>query len=810
MCMYESSRRVGISSGVLVMPGKKSLKSTMEWRVSPILHLLWSAYTVGLAFAQTPPPADSTLPQDVKTLQDLQKVFDLKDTGDPCLPTSWSWIECSQNGSTRVTSVNLATQLAVNNGSIPSTIGDLTELTTLMNRCGLIGGIPAEVSKLTNLIELNLGNNGLTGPLPDLKLLTKLETLKLNDNFLSGPIPDISNLTNLLVLYLFGNRLGGGISFLGTLTHLQDVRLSANVADGRKGLEGPIPDLSSLKDLNTLFLDRNSLSGSVPDLSSLKQLQILGLDDNKLTGPIPDLSALTRLEVLNLGYNSLNGSMPDLSSLSKLQSVSLGLNLLSGPIPDLTEKLVFLAIWDVSNNRLTGPIPESLATNLPFQSLIMNLENNQFTSIPSTLLERQDSKTIKLTFDSSLLNHITPPGPPTTGGLGQTPASLPAASEKKKDNSTVIIIAGVAAGLVGCLVILVVFCLLRRNGRKKSQEEFKSVESGGQIENTARMSELDKLHYGPRKFMYKELTAATKNFSKAEIIGVGGFGSVYKGILSNGGSPVAIKRISNTSRQGAREFMAEVKIIGRMRHRNLVQLLGWCYEQKDLLLVYDYMPNGSLDQHIFLKHESAPVLPWNMRFSILCGVASALVYLHDEWEERVVHRDIKASNVLLDSSFNARLSDFGLARLYDHSDVNPVSTGGAGTLGYVAPECTPKGKVTDKADVYSFGAVALETVCGRKPLKLDAPDGQMLLVEWVWDLCKDDKILVAVDPKLEASTEKYDELQVKAVLQIGLMCSDPNPALRPSMSQVRRMLSSDVPIPPLVKTKPAFYFPSLD
>ena len=220
----------------------------------------------------------------------------------------------------------------------------------------------------------------------------------------------------------------------------------------------------------------------------------------------------------------------------------------------------------------------------------------------------------------------------------------------------------------------------------------------------------------PREFSYKELSAATRGFDASRVIGNGAFGVVYKGIVPDTGAMVAVKRCTNANADGAQaraEFLSELSIIAGLRHRNLLRLQGWCYEKGEILLVYDYMRNGSLDRTLF--DASSPALPWRHRHEILAGVASALAYLHHECDRRVIHRDVKSSNVMLDESYRARLGDFGLARLMDHNK-SPVSTLTAGTMGYLAPEYLQSGKATDQTDVFSYGVVVLEVCCGRRPI----------------------------------------------------------------------------------------------
>ncbi|GAB4833855.1 hypothetical protein Ancab_032102 [Ancistrocladus abbreviatus] len=301
------------------------------------------------------------------------------------------------------------------------------------------------------------------------------------------------------------------------------------------------------------------------------------------------------------------------------------------------------------------------------------------------------------------------------------------------------------------------------------------------------------LQVGPHRYLYKELKEATKGFRDTELLGRGGFGRVYKGMLRTAKAPIAVKRISHESRQGLREFVAEIASIGRLRHRNLVQLLGWCRRSGDLLLVYDYMPNGSLDKYLF--DDPKLLLNWDQRFKIVKGVASGLCYLHEGWEQVVIHRDIKASNVLLDGDLNGRVGDFGLARLHDHGS-NLSTTRVVGTLGYLAPELSRTGKATTCTDVFAFGTLLLEVVCGRRPIDVEATGDEVVLMDWVWAKWREGKVLDIVDPKLKGD---YDENEVVMVLKLGLMCSCDAPTARPTMRQVVRSLDGEVPLPNVLR-----------
>lgn len=297
------------------------------------------------------------------------------------------------------------------------------------------------------------------------------------------------------------------------------------------------------------------------------------------------------------------------------------------------------------------------------------------------------------------------------------------------------------------------------------------------------------LEMGPHRYCYQELKKATNNFSDKVLLGKGGFGQVYKGILPDSKIEVAVKRISKESTQGLREFVSEIASIGRLRHRNLVQLLGWYRRRDDFLLVYDYMANGSLDK--FLFEEPKMILNWEQRFKIIKDVASGLLYLHEGYEQVVIHRDVKASNVLLDEELNGRLSDFGLARLYEHG-ANPNTTRVVGTLGYLAPELPRTGKATESSDVYAFGALLLEVVCGRRPIEPKALPEELVLVDLVWEKFREGRALDVIDPKLNG---EYNESEVMMVIKLGLMCSHNAPIARPSMRQVVRYLDEEVGIP---------------
>jgi hypothetical protein len=294
---------------------------------------------------------------------------------------------------------------------------------------------------------------------------------------------------------------------------------------------------------------------------------------------------------------------------------------------------------------------------------------------------------------------------------------------------------------------------------------------------------------GSSSFTYKDLVAATSGFSERMLLGKGGFGKVYKGVLQTSKQNVAIKRVSPESKQGMKEFIAEITILGHLRHRNLVQLLGYSRHKSELLLVYDYMPNGSLDR-VLHGQDRQQTVGWVCRFNIIRGIASGLCYLHEDWEKVVIHRDIKTSNVLLDNEMNGRLGDFGLARLHNHG-TDAHTTHLAGTWGYIAPELARLGRATKATDVFAFGVFMLEVACGRRPIQVNDSGEPVLLTDWVTDAWESGSILRSVDPRLEDYVREEAEL----VLKLGLLCSHPVPSARPSTRLIVQYLVNDVLLP---------------
>ncbi|KAJ4973453.1 hypothetical protein NE237_006627 [Protea cynaroides] len=334
--------------------------------------------------------------------------------------------------------------------------------------------------------------------------------------------------------------------------------------------------------------------------------------------------------------------------------------------------------------------------------------------------------------------------------------------------------AGAIAGTSVAFAVFFVLCLsglywFWQKKKKKAAREDDAIEHW-------------ELEYWPHRFSLEELSEATKGFSKDELLGSGGFGRVYKGILPNNNDmEVAVKCVSHDSRQGLREFMAEISSMGRLQHKNLVQMRGWCRKGNELMLVYDYMPNGSLNRWIFDKPKK--VMGWEERRRVLGDVAEGLKYLHHEWDQMVLHRDIKSSNILLDSEMRGRLGDFGLAKLYQHGQT-PNTTRVVGTLGYLAPELANVVAPTAASDVYSYGVVVLEVVCGRRPIETWSVD-EPLLIDWVRELYVEGRLSEAADSRIAG---EYKVEDMEAVLKLGLACCHPHPHHRPTMREVVALL----------------------
>nr|AFO67895.1 leucine-rich repeat receptor-like kinase [Brassica rapa subsp. oleifera] len=498
--------------------------------------------------------------------------------------------------------------------------------------------------------------------------------------------------------------------------------------------------LSLLSDLGNA-----NLSGQlVTQLGQLPNLQYLELYSNNITGPIPEqLGNLTELVSLDLYLNNLSGPIPSsLGRLQKLRFLRLNNNSLSGEIPRSLTAVLSLQVLDLSNTRLTGDIPVngsfSLFTPISFA-------NTNLTPLPAS------------------------PPPP----ISPTPPS-PAGSNR----ITGAIAGGVAAGAALLFAVPAIALALWR--RKKPQDHFFDVPA----------EEDPEVHLGQlKRFSLRELQVASDNFSNRNILGRGGFGKVYKGRLADG-TLVAVKRLKEERTQGGElQFQTEVEMISMAVHRNLLRLRGFCMTPTERLLVYPYMANGSVASCLRDRPESQPPLDWPKRQRIALGSARGLAYLHDHCDPKIIHRDVKAANILLDEDFEAVVGDFGLAKLMDYKDTH-VTTAVRGTIGHIAPEYLSTGKSSEKTDVFGYGVMLLELITGQRAFDLArlANDDDVMLLDWVKGLLKEKKLEALVDVDLQGN---YIDEEVEQLIQVALLCTQSSPMERPKMSEVVRMLEGD-------------------
>ncbi|KAG5525971.1 hypothetical protein RHGRI_032310 [Rhododendron griersonianum] len=514
---------------------------------------------------------------------------------------------------------------------------------------------------------------------------------------------------------------------------------------GNANLSGQlVPQLGQLPNLQYLELYSNNISGRVPnELGNLTNLVSLDLYLNVLSGPIPDtLGNLQRLRFLVTCLSAIERPIGG-ESLEKCRlDRRLNNNTLSGPIPVILTTIESLQVLDLSNNRLTGDIP-------------INGSFSLFTPI---------------SFQNNLL--ITPPAAPPPP-VSQTPPSSPVGS-----GTTGAIAGGVAAG--AALLFAAPAIALAMWRRKKPQDHFFDVPA----------EEDPEVHLGQlKRFSLRELQVATDNFSNKNILGRGGFGKVYKGRLADG-SLVAVKRLKEERTQGGElQFQTEVEMISMAVHRNLLRLRGFCMTPTERLLVYPYMANGSVASCLRERSETQPPLDWPIRKRIALGSARGLAYLHDHCDPKIIHRDVKAANILLDEEFEAVVGDFGLAKLMDYKDTH-VTTAVRGTIGHIAPEYLSTGKSSEKTDVFGYGVMLLELITGQRAFDLArlANDDDVMLLDWVKGLLKEKKLETLVDADLQGN---YIDEEVEELIQVALLCTQGTAMERPKMSEVVRMLEGD-------------------
>ncbi|KAI4372793.1 hypothetical protein MLD38_010982 [Melastoma candidum] len=735
-----------------------------------------------------------------------------------------------------------ALYLDSNNFTSVSSLAGLTNLQTLsvtQNINLAPWSLPSSLSASASLAMIYAGSSNLVGTIPDfLGSLQSLTELRLSYNNLTGAIPGSFSGSSIQFLWLnnqVGTGLSGGISVLSSMTQLSQVWLQKN------GFSGEIPDLSNCGNLFDLQLRDNSFTGLVPtSLLSMKNLLNVTLDNNKLQGPVPsssgsmkltydgnnfcrsspgpcDLQVMIMLQVaggfgypliladswtgndacggwsfvgcqgtnvtsITLSKQGLNGTIsPAFANLTSLRTLLLNDNNLSGPIPQGLTSLPNLQAFDVSNNNLSGTVPVFPASVKFFSS------GNPFL------------------------------GKDIAGGSGSgsrgNSSSPPGSSGGSKVSAGVIV--GVVVGvLIVVLIMLFVsykLWYLKRKHAKFSivrnpdhglpatktgagtvnglNNGYAGVLSELQSQSSGDHSEFPVFDGGNVSIPIEVLRQVTNNFSDDNILGRGGFGIVYKGELHDG-TKIAVKRMVSvaTGTKGMNEFQAEIRVLTKVRHRHLVALLGFCINGDERLLVYEYMPQGTLTQHLFEWQEKRYLpLTWKQRVTIALDVARGVEYLHSLAQQSFIHRDLKPSNILLGDDMRAKVADFGLVK-HAQDGKYSVETRLAGTFGYLAPEYAATGRVTTKVDVFAFGVVLMELITGRKALDDAFPEENAHLVTWFRRvLINKENIPKAIDQTLNPDEETLESI-IK-VSELAGHCTAREPFQRPDMGHAVNMLA---------------------
>ncbi|XP_010277441.1 PREDICTED: LRR receptor-like serine/threonine-protein kinase ERL1 isoform X2 [Nelumbo nucifera] len=672
-------------------------------------------------------------------------------------------------------------------GKIPDSIGNCTSFEVLdISYNQITGEIPYNIGFL-QVATLSLQGNKLTGRIPEvIGLMQALAVLDLSENELVGPIPPIlGNLSYTGKLYLHGNKLTGPIPpELGNMSKLSYLQLNNNELVG--GIPAELGKLGGLFELN---LANNNLEGPIPqNISFCTALNQFNVHGNRLSGPIPSgFRNLGSLTYLNLSSNNFKGKIPvQLGRIINLDTLDLSSNDFSGPVPALIGDLEHLLTLDMSFNKLSGRIPEELGQLQNIVSLILN-NNNLHGEIPTQLINCFSLVEMNVSFnnlsgDIPAIKNFTrfPPesflGNPLLCRNWLGSSCGPYAQESKAIFSR----AAIVCITMGCLTLLSMALVVIY--RSSQQRDF-IKESNKMVQGPPK---LVILHTDMALHTYEDIMRITEDLSEKYIIGYGASSTVYKCVLKNSKS-IAIKRLYNQYPHNLREFETELETIGSIKHRNLVTLHGYSLSPHGNLLFYDYMENGSLWG--LLHGPSKKVkLDWDTRLKIAVGAAQGLAYLHHDCNPRVIHRDVKSSNILLDENFDAHLSDFGIAKCISSAKTHS-STFVMGTIGYIDPEYARTSRLNEKSDVYSFGIVLLELLTGKK-----AVDNESNLHQLILSKADDNTVMEVVDP--EVSVTCMDMGLVRKTFQLALLCTKRNPSERPTMHEVARVLVSLLPPPP--------------
>ncbi|KAI5081929.1 hypothetical protein GOP47_0001672 [Adiantum capillus-veneris] len=749
-------------------------------------------------------------------------------------------------------------------GIIPPQLGSLTSLDTLFLYANkLVGGIPLELGNMSSVMSFDVSNNSLSGSVPlQLGKLQKLTLLSLMCNNLSGALPiEIGRMRYLLTILVWNNSLSGSLPpELGKNSPLQWVDVSSNM------FSGPIPpDLCFKQNLTKLIIFSNKFTGNIPDsLAKCQTLQRVRMQDNQLTSSIPEgfgsLMELTRLELqinqlngkipsdvsfsatlayLDVSYNSLEGTLPpNLWSLSSIQALYAAGNKLTGNIPSGYGKCPFLTNLDLSQNLLSGNIPEALSncqklTTIQLQqnflsgdipSKLAHLPQLEFLDFSHNMLTGfipQDFKTIpSLKGFNVSYNNLSGVLPSEGIFMTASPSSfvgnpglmcggiLGPCSEINSGYELTKRVTWSLEWLLGCVLFIFTAVFLFVGWR------YVVMRYGPQICHKEMEENLEDWPW--RLTAFQRLCFSCNDVLEAlkeeNIVGRGGTGVVYK-VEMPSGDVVAVKRLFGMQRDTHFEkdngFRGEIDLLGSIRHRNIVRLLGYCSNNVNTLLVYEYMPNGSLGDALHSEQKSNVLADWMTRYNIAVGIAQGLCYLHHDCFPQVIHRDVKSNNILLDAHLEARVADFGVAKLIETNDSMSMI---AGSYGYIAPEYAYTLKVNEKTDIYSFGVVLLELLTGRRPVESEYGDA-VNIVEWVrakmqigradcnsasapataaTASCQGLQAPDLLDCNVGASCWWVRE-EMLLVLRIALLCTSRFPRDRPSMRDVITMLAEAKP-----------------
>ncbi|XP_042442793.1 LRR receptor-like serine/threonine-protein kinase FEI 1 [Zingiber officinale] len=514
---------------------------------------------------------------------------------------------------------------------------------------------------------------------------------------------------------------------------------------------------SNTKRVTHVRLAYHKLIGSIsPEIGKLNHLKLLALHDNSLYGVIPpELGNCRELQYLSLQGNYLSGFIPqELGNLLELQTLDISSNTLSGSIPLSLDNLTKLMSFNVSMNFLTGRIPS--------KAVLLKFNETCFVGNRG-LCGKQ--------IDINCKDEI-----PSPSGNSQLFYS---GDIKRTKNSAKLVTSAVAT--VGALLLVALMCfwgcfLYKKFGKGDISGPAMDISGGASIV----------MFHGDLPYSSKDILRKLETLNEGNIIGSGGFGTVYK-LAMDDGNVFALKRIMKTNEVLDRFFDRELEILGSIKHRYLVNLRGYCNSPSSKLLIYDFLPGGSLDE---VLHVRAEQLDWDARLHIIMGAAKGLAYLHHDCSPRIIHRDIKASNILLDGNLEARVSDFGLAKLLEDEESH-ITTIVVGTFGYLAPEYMQSGRATEKTDVYSFGVLVLEVLSGKRPTDSVFIEKGLNIVGWLNFLIVENRPREIIDPMCEGTQiESLD-----ALLSVAIQCVSSSPEDRPTMHRVVQMLESEVMTP---------------